>query len=606
MAAPRLVGLAVLVVVVVSDFPRCIATAVSPSAKAAARGSCSNDDTRSCEVGDDAALRANSMLQMAKGQIKRHPTHAAVAEKVTDVPVAHGAGASRAAATPAATAKNSAPAAPATATAQNSAPASHATAKNSAPAAQAHDVHRHGSRHGSAQRGHAVSGKMADEDGAFSFIQTDDSLLETARVTDADTSDDLSSFEDIHVESRLIVKDEVRSPWRYGVGDAAALTGVLGFVFLLAAKSRPCVMRSARKACKARRQKAIEMPKPEPASLTSFGFQEPLLPQTGYTYSIPLAHHTEAGSSKPFCFNIPRRQDGPNISALVTCQQEGSTRAKVQLFAGEGGDFTSPLASCCLVHSTSDVESMNIQGAMMSWLSLLIDEKEDDGVTTGLDVSGNSQQSRVCTSLHGLAEDLMESDGSDGDASPGSNSGKDGTMRLEVKDSLGFAAGTLEAGPDSQCVLMRQGMAQFQIKVTPDSISLSKKDEIVALATHLGIRRNPELPELPELTGEDEHLQVDIRQGTTWTDVALFLNCILAVVVFKPKSIPKDADTEANDPKKSSLEMADIEPTTGAPQQAACNQPQPTCTFPPPQPGYYQRSGSRAVLLPTTPLVEEL
>merc|ERR1719424_21147 len=132
---------------------------------------------------------------------------------------------------------------------------------------------------------------MADQDGAFSFIQTDDSLLETASVTDVDTADDSSPFEDIHVESRLTVKsatEEVRSVWRNGVVDAAALASVvvLVFGFLIAACGRPCFMRISRK-CKARKLKSIELPKPEPIPLTTFGFQEPLLPHTGYTYSIP-------------------------------------------------------------------------------------------------------------------------------------------------------------------------------------------------------------------------------------------------------------------------------------------------------------------------------
>jgi len=239
---------------------------------------------------------------------------------------------------------------------------------------------------------------------------------------------------------------------------------------------------------------------------------------------------------------------------MVTCQPEGSTWAKVELFAGQGGDFTSPLASCRLVQSTCDAESRNIQGAMMSWLSLLLHEKEESEAATfdstvpgSDDVSGPPQHSTVRTSLHGIAEDLIAA------GSAGGSGVQDSSMRLEVCDTLGVLAGNLEpaASKPGRYALMRQGKTILDIEASSDSrsIMLSRHGEIVALATHFGGRRNPELP---ELTGEEEeHLQVDVRDGADLPDSALLITCALATIVFKPKA-------SANNEDEKSLEASHI------------------------------------------------
>merc|ERR1740138_577039 len=76
-------------------------------------------------------------------------------------------------------------------------------------------------------------------------------------------------------------------------------------------------------------------------------------------------------------FNLPRRPEGPRLSAMVTCNPQGATMAKVEILSGEAGTFgATKLASCSLLRSTPDVESRNVQGAMLEWLSLLLHERE--------------------------------------------------------------------------------------------------------------------------------------------------------------------------------------------------------------------------------------
>jgi hypothetical protein len=405
-----------------------------------------------------------------------------------------------------------------------------------APAAAAtvasHDTRQQG-RHGTT--GHKKTVPSESGASALSFIQTAESVLETVNVVDGGSQEDMPrSLE-----------------WPSAVNVVLLVNLVCLVMWALSWMNGGCGRQCLRFGCSSQVAVAKTIELPKPASSSDCNFKESLLPQAGSSFSIPLAHHTEVGSSKVLCFGIPRHPEGPPVSAMVTCQPEGSTLANVQLFEGEtgGGIFASstvPLASCRLVHSTSDVESRNIQGAMMSWLSLLLHEKEGaeaDSQAAELatmasddpERAGPPQQSRVRTCLHGIAEDLIAA----GTASTASE-GKDSGMRLEVRDSLGALAGTLdflEPGPASKpgrYALVRQGKTVFDIEAKPDgrSISISRQGEVLALATQFDSRRSPE-PELaPE---EEEHLQVDIRDGVGRSELALLLTCTIAIIAFKPK-----------------------------------------------------------------------
>jgi hypothetical protein len=376
---------------------------------------------------------------------------------------------------------------------------------------------------------------------ALSFIQTAESVLEqTTKVTE-------SSSQDMAVKSKkseilsLPGGDEAHLAWRRGFADAAILgSAICLLAWSLIWMSRSCFYRFGYLA-KARNAKTVELPKPEPAKvpeeLSTWTFKEPLLEKTGMSFAIPLTQYIEHGDTKVFSFNITRRPAGPPISATVTCKPDGSTLAQVALIAGTaGGVIPAPLCSCRLVNSAPDAETSNMQGAMVSWLSLLLHEKTEavsvqsssrddlDNQSTG---RGRDARERVC--LHGLAEDLL---------APGSQErdcGKENSKRLEVLDGMGTPSGYLEAtSQNGQYVLAVKGEPVLEIEALPDSrsIKLSQKGEVIAHAARWGFRN----PELPELTGEeDEHLQIDIKEDTSWQDTSRLLTCTLAMVIFKPE-----------------------------------------------------------------------
>mmetsp|Transcript_43926 Transcript_43926/g.82522 ORF Transcript_43926/g.82522 Transcript_43926/m.82522 type:complete len:576 (-) Transcript_43926:150-1877(-) len=277
----------------------------------------------------------------------------------------------------------------------------------------------------------------------------------------------------------------------------------------------------------------------------------PMLSETGVSFAIPLTHHTEAGTNAALRFHIPRRPDGPPVFATVKCAPDHNSWAKIEVTAG-GLDGLAPLATCSLVQSASDDESRNVQGAMLSWLSLLLHEKNgaEEAITKDKepDTSGapcSSFPSRVRVNLHGMAEDLVHA----GVGSAGSQG-----LRLEVKDGMGASVGTLEPGtmPDEYS-LMKQGKSALDIQAEPNSRSFTftKKGQVVAFARTLGGKRDPEEP---ELSGEeDEHLQVDIKTGSKWPEIALLLTCVLAMIVFKPEAsmlqdeAPEEVSTEGTD-----------------------------------------------------------
>lgn len=398
-------------------------------------------------------------------------------------------------------------------------------------------IQEHEVKHHARPDAEGSPGLGLNEKNALSFIQMADSVAENvAKVQDVGSQD--VSVGSAHSQVISLGAEEVHIAWRRGFTDAALLASatILGMIYLV---SRRCCFQRINKLSQVRPIKTIDLPKQEPQLLATLcGFKDPLLSETQTSFLIPLTHNLETGNSKDFHFKIPRRAtqescitDGPMMSATVTCYPEGSTWAKIQLYGGEGGDLSSPLASCCLVNSTSDVESHNIQGAMMSWLSLLLHEKEGvEAATVTTTPSDESlPQAQVRTSLHGIAEDVFAAGSSGG-----------GSMRLEVRDRLGALAGYLEPGRASKpgrYALRYQENTVFDMeaKSEHDSIAISKQGKVVALATHLSSQRNPEEP--PEPTGdEEEHLQVDVRDGAECQELAVLLICTLAAIVFKPKA----------------------------------------------------------------------
>jgi hypothetical protein len=374
--------------------------------------------------------------------------------------------------------------------------------------------------------------KRVEATSPLSFIQT---FLESGKVFSVKTLRSRASFS-------VPADEAVRAAWRTSFG-YVAMIGVAIFLFAWIVSRKSNIRGwlhskwlSARTIQKNAALRSVDLPKPysnEPDVDVGI-FQEPHIPLTSCSFTMNLTQPTGLGSTKSLAFNISRRPaDGPAIWAMVTCNPEGNVWAKLELMidADGGAGLTLPLSSCCLVHSAPDAESSNMQGAMMSWLSLLLNEKneaacvnsvsstdspidsEDESRTT----HSRDSPSRAC--VYGMAEDLL-----------GSN------MRLEVRDGYGVPIGNLEATSKGGFYLLTKLRKPiFEIEAQPNSrsITASKNGDVVACATRFGIRN----PELPELTGEeDEYFQVDISEGPDWSETVSLLTSMLAMIVFKPKA----------------------------------------------------------------------
>lgn len=323
--------------------------------------------------------------------------------------------------------------------------------------------------------------------------------------------------------------------------------------------SRQCVKRLA---CLRRVMPSEQVATDSAAPGAPSVLKDSLLPDTEVSFAIPLTHYTAVGINHSFSFDLQRQPDGLPVVATVSCQPEGNVFAKVELSTrraagstvGSNSAPSTTLASCRLVQSGADDESSDMQGAMLSWLSLLLHEKSAEAVVEaeqagrGEDAVSPTQQPKVRVCLYGVAEELRHL----GIGTPAARN-----LRLEMHDGSGSAVGVLEPGlkPCRYTLVHHGGKPSVEIKADPDSrsIAVEKQGQTVALANDLGGGRNPDLP---ELTGEeDEHLQVDIAVGVDWADTCLYLTCILAMVVFNPKAdmaqedqkIPKSSDHISKD-----------------------------------------------------------
>jgi len=250
------------------------------------------------------------------------------------------------------------------------------------------------------------------------------------------------------------------------------------------------------------------------------------------SFLIPLSHHT-VSSTKVLSFEIPRRPDGPPLYATLSCLPEDGTWAKVELAEGPADEacapHRSPLATCCLVECAGDVESRNVQGALVSWLSLLLNEKEEGA---GCMCSGGlamPESKEVCVSLYGVAERLMDVEGRE--------------LRVEVL--YGTFAGLLNMGADGCCRLTRHGCVILDIEASFDArrIALHRQGELLAVAAPA---RSLDCSGRAD-EGEGDLLQVDVRLSTSKQECVLLLICMLAMVVFKPKAAGTGTNEDTSD-----------------------------------------------------------
>jgi len=373
------------------------------------------------------------------------------------------------------------------------------------------------------------------------------------------------------VSSKLLLLRGVEDQaWWSGFCNAVFLaSAVIALTFLVLVSCKRCPGRQRlvrllgcccpkRGSSSARISGEVEVVRPEVMSpRPPLMFKAPELPCTVMSFGVPLMQEERSSGSggsptRAFAFDVPREPAGRPLHATISCLPVGGTCgtwAKVELIGvgADKSDVASPLASCSLVECAADLESHNIQGAMLSWLSLLVDEKARPEESCPQLTVMQHHPAVLRTSLYGMAEELM----SFGECSAG---GRD--LCLEVRDCRGTLAGTLEPWTAGRCALIArqptgggdgppQPVLEIEVNTDGRSISISREGVCVALATPLSScqsrRGGPEEPEQPELTGdEDEHLQVDVAlkpegSPSSEEEAALLLVCTLAVIVFRPK-----------------------------------------------------------------------
>lgn len=254
-------------------------------------------------------------------------------------------------------------------------------------------------------------------------------------------------------------------------------------------------------------------------------FRAAKLPNVGSSFAIPLTTIYECKADR-LSFDVVAEQGCPlqvGYNVVMTRIGPGGAWAKVEVCATGGLDALSvPIASCHLAEGGDEVvEGYNIQGALLSWQSLLMQEKHaaDAGAGGGQCADAGaggapkarpppprvpaSVQSRVTNARRGLP-------------------------MLELRDSFGRCNGQLRPGEGVQYDLWQEGERTLTIERSPDThwIAASRDGKEKALATVLPGSKPSDQPE--------EFLQVDLEALSCGNaeEPALLLLCILAAVTF--------------------------------------------------------------------------
>lgn len=257
-------------------------------------------------------------------------------------------------------------------------------------------------------------------------------------------------------------------------------------------------------------------------------FNNPKLPNAAASFAVPLAARTDFRSDV-VTFDIPEASGSVFLRAVLSRLPSSSSWAKVEIFAS-GTDSTpgvsTPLASCSLAGSDAEIESLNVKGALQSWLSLLLHEK-----STYFDPNQENEEVQLTTpdaehaSIDRIQEPAKCEKGLD-------QQGPRPLPRLEVKDGLGSCLGMLEPTTDGHYGLWQYGQLALEIEshLQDHWIALSKDGKDRALAT--GLLHNAS----PECTGEEEFLQVDVISHAKSQETVLMLMCVLAMIALKEQS----------------------------------------------------------------------
>jgi len=234
----------------------------------------------------------------------------------------------------------------------------------------------------------------------------------------------------------------------------------------------------------------VDPPKPKPKK-----------PHASFT--IPAVHCKEHKATDKLAFGVSRCPVGERLQAELSFISIGNTLAKIDLSQRvPNSDCMESLVSCSVV-STLDMEHHNVQGTLLSWMSLFRHEEPDSRATCA-----EARLNLVGIAGHFLNPTLM-------DAVNGRN------ILFEFFDGLGELQGTLEnTTMPAQFSFQQKNRAEIiaEVNMSKATIVFSQLKEEMAVVRNLG---------------SQESIQMDLVDGIDPLDAAYLLICAIAISGFK-------------------------------------------------------------------------
>jgi len=244
-------------------------------------------------------------------------------------------------------------------------------------------------------------------------------------------------------------------------------------------------------------------------------------------------------------FDIVERAHGAIVSASLTRLPGRDAWAKIELsMKGEASSSKiSPFLACRRIENDSDLETRNVEGALDSWLQVLLDDKASHGAP---EIAGQEQDS------HSENEHVVTKD--DNDCEQGGvtevtirrttevtirragtsplKSKKRQPPRLEIHDGTSSASATIEANTSGKYGFVSAGGLTLEIDTGHDghAVVVSRDGNKSAVATRL---KNGDTNAEHVSEEQADFLQVDSVVGPEDPDFLQVLMCVLAPVVFK-------------------------------------------------------------------------
>mmetsp|Transcript_41617 Transcript_41617/g.77531 ORF Transcript_41617/g.77531 Transcript_41617/m.77531 type:complete len:529 (+) Transcript_41617:105-1691(+) len=241
------------------------------------------------------------------------------------------------------------------------------------------------------------------------------------------------------------------------------------------------------------------------------------------SFSIPLIRAPEAGGEVS-TLQINRSSGGPPLQSRMCCNPEGGSWSKIEI----GPEDETPFVVCKLVESAADAESRNVQGALESWLSLLLDEKSNYAAAENTDVTCLSPLDPVAghAYLPGGCQPILE-------------------MCNGIGTPLGVLWPAASESAQSYNLVSPHGQPVVDIEANFHAgwIAMSKTGQVVALAKFKqGLRASHTFGSPITAQGEgatidsQDLVQVDLVSGSTPEETALLLACTFAVLVLEARA----------------------------------------------------------------------